>query len=214
MIKYPSTMYYEDFVKDPDRVRLLLQDQITITEKLDGLCLALHNGDVHDRSGNVIDHECVGLVKKHHAWKTKKPDNFDLIVYGEDLYAEHSCQYSPIKESETFRVFRVATKCGSVYGWWSVNKFCKDNGFLTVPLLWKGRVNSIKQLSILIDRLMSSRESMIGGEMEGCVINCASSMSANLFPGHMFKVVRENHVQPDVDHWRKDWKPRDIIWGK
>ena len=209
MKAFPSIPYYTEFISDTYLAGNYLTRELVITEKLDGFNTLLHRSKVYDRSGEQCDADYVSLVKKHHAWKTH--GNYEAFFWGEDLYAQHSCKYLPIRESETFRVFAVGTRMGLVKSWYETIMDCGIFDFKPVPVLFMGKVGGRHDLHSIITDLME-HDSYIGGDLEGLVIRPAGAFLFDEITTSMFKVVRGNHVQPNAEHWRKNWKPRDIEW--
>ena len=206
MFKFPSIPEY------PKSLHNFVKRRIIITEKLDGLNVMLHNGEVftRDNSATPCDAEYLSMVKKWHAWKTEG-NTYDYFC-GEDLFAEHACQYAPIPEESTFQLFMVISNMVSSC-WPDVEYESLVNDFPQVPVCWEGSVKTHEELAEKIDFLMGS-PSALGGDREGLVVRVFEEFHLNFIGECMFKVVRADHVQPDAEHWRKNWKMRPIIWDK
>lgn len=209
MIKFPSMPYYKDFSRD--EIYSLIEEGVTITEKLDGFCCGIYRQKVYDRSGNECNEKWLSCMKSRHAWKDFHGAN--LMIWGEDLYAKHSCEYTPIKASETFRPFLhwVNVNDPIIESRFNLDLLCESYDLTPVPELWSGRPDTPEDLDFIIRTLMN-QESSLGGEMEGVVVSSTNSFTISDWSYSIFKVVRENHVQPNVEHWRKNWRPREIIW--
>ena len=211
MIRYPSTPCIHD-----TNLAWFLGKLLIITEKLDGLNVLLHNGAAYTRDLSAEPHDApyMSLVKKHHAWKTFGDGVFGY--WGEDLYAQHSCQYLPMREDETFKVFMVVNmqnEGGYVLPYSLGRRMARARQFPLVPELFKGRSNDLAMLRAYLDGLMEDSVSAIGGDLEGLVVRVAHGFYLRDLSHNVFKVVRPHHVQPDAEHWRANWKPRGVIWG-
>ena len=223
MIKFPGIRYYQD-LSDMSLQHILAQE-LVITEKLDGLNTMLHGGKVYDKSGNESRGDYHALVKRHHAWRMRQA----WFVWGEDLYARHSCEYDPIHEVRTFRPFAAMRHSdGLIASWDDTETLCKEYFWKVTPVISRltpsksantegvassNKYKVIRQFLEEIIAIYSDGDSILGGEKEGIVVRPTRKMHPHEFAQLAFKVVRPGHVQPDAEHWRKNWKPRDIIWA-
>ena len=209
MIKFPSIPSVHDY--DMSRLR---GENVVCTEKLDGLNVALYNGQTYTRDKSGLPHDAgyMAMVKKHHAYQTSHNDQF--IYYGEDLYAHHSCQYDPIPEDQTFRLFMILDIVAKNFlDWHETIHHARLLGFPTVPIIFQRTVNDVSgMLNSAYAHISKSDNSRIGGQLEGVVIRNSGTIAMNSLSEEVFKIVRAGHVQPDAEHWRRHWKPRDIIW--
>ena len=203
-MKFPSIPH----MADADLKRFVGKS-LVITEKLDGLNLRLHDGKVYDRAGEPHNAPWTAMVKKWHAYKTL--GNHHLHYFGEDLYACHSCEYDRLPEDETFRVFIVAGGLlPFAMSYMNTVDVVKQGGLLTVPLLGVMRLQSISELRENLEQMVNG-PSALGGEREGVVVRRMDGFFLNEAPEHMFKIVRDGHVQPDADHWRRNWRRRPLL---
>ena len=242
MIRFPSIPHMHEIYQLDNFVKR----KIVIMEKLDGLNVLLHNGKTYTRDNAGAPHDApyMAMVKKHHAHRTATLDK--LIVFGEDLLAQHSCHYEPLREAETFFMFMTATEELYSEGFWEdkINVYRKNGevkdfpsprwekrwlirefdhtsffhhplyGFPKLaPVFFRGAFDTINDLRGYIEAVMKHCPSQIGGELEGLVVRIDTAFPVENISDYCFKVVRLNHVQPDAEHWRKNWKKRDIIWG-
>lgn len=184
---------------------------IVITEKLDGENTCLTNKDVYSRSHsaptrspwskNLWDSD--GLI-----WKVKDKIGENELVYGENLYGEHSIHYDNLPEY----FFMFALRDGDYwYSWDEVEFMASIINVPTVPLLWRGIVKSEGELRSIVSKLMSE-PSKFGNEKEGVVIRHSNWFHTDEFPKKVCKYVRANHVQTD-EHWTKNWK-KATLYGK
>ena len=209
-MKFPSIPYYHEL---PDLNRFIGR-QLIFTEKLDGLNVRLFNGQAYTRDDSGAPHDAgyMALVKKWHAHKTAGNDL--LSFYGEDVYAQHACQYGPVAEDAAFRMFAVATMTDDpvVLHWEDTVWMAVAMDILHVPSLRRYHIRDTWEIEGILREHMQE-PSALGGECEGVVVRVADSFPLARAAQHMFKVVRPGHVQPDADHWRKRWQPREIIWA-
>ena len=167
--------------------------EIVITEKLDGENTAFQNGDVYSRSHatptrspwsrNLWDKD--GLL-----WKIKDKLSPNEIVYGENLYGEHSIHYDRLP------AYFFTFACSEILG------------VPTVPVLWRGVIDNEVQLRRLIHNTMVE-PSTYGDVKEGVVVRKVQGFDNENFSKNVAKYVRENHVQTD-EHWTRNWKRAEI----
>lgn len=215
--KYPRTPHWpwsqtvhsdDSYHSDPSR---FVGVDVVITEKLDGGNTCLWNGEVYARStSQPATHGWMGMVRKHHAWKTLSVQK-DTVYYGEDLFGIHSIEYDPMREDETFRLFAVRMNNESDWfaDWNQVEAHAKTLDVKTVPVLFRGQFESVKDITKWFETNIK-QPSTLGGECEGFVMRVDHSFAANDFSNDVCKYVRANHVQTD-EHWTKNWKPCKLI---
>lgn len=183
--------------------------EIVITEKLDGEGIHFTSFDVFARSDgaptrspwsrNLWDTD--GLL-----WKIKSKITGDEIVYGENLYGEHSIHYDRLPAY----FFAFAYRRGDYwFPWDDVVMMAEILDVPTVPVLWRGVIETEPQLKRMVADLMS-QPSTYGQEKEGVVIRKVGGFNNEDFPKNICKWVRENHVQTD-QHWTKNWKRAELI---
>jgi hypothetical protein len=212
--KYPSTPHWpwSPTVHKDDRyhqdAQAFVQREVIITEKLDGGNTCLWQGEVYARStGQPATQGWFAMVKKHHAWKTANSPS-DVFVYGEDLYGIHSIQYEPIREDQTYRIFAV--RQGDTWlSWDDVVSHAKSLDIPTVPVLYRGLFNSVKEITSFFETEIK-KPSEIGGPREGFVMRYAGSFEDAAFTNTTAKYVRKGHVQTD-QHWTRNWQPAPLI---
>lgn len=208
--KYPRTPYspWSPHTSDGDRVIANMSNfigsPIVITEKLDGANVTLYDGRSFTRGMNTDGAPWLGMVKKHHAWKTSGARR--VAVHGEDIYAVHSIKYDPVPERRTFYVFALRDVQENIFE--SFDKtvgVCTTMDFATVPMLYHGVFESQQALRDRLEFEMSE-PSRLGGEREGVVVRIADGFPVREFERSVCKLVRVGHIQTDI-HWRRNWKP-------
>ncbi|MDE0390873.1 MAG: RNA ligase family protein [Rhodospirillales bacterium] len=207
--KYPRTPYWpyspsigrEDGAHPhPDR---FVGVPVVVTEKLDGSNTLLHAGKVYGRSISApSEAKWLGMVKKHHAWKVTEPD---VYLYGEDIYGVHSIAYGPVLEAQTFYAFALRDGDGAFAPFDELEAYANRQRIPVVPVLHKGRFNSLEEIRAFVERAHSEC-SVLGGQREGVVLRLARGFTASEFQDAVCKSVRGNHVQSD-EHWTRNWRP-------
>lgn len=207
--KYPRTYHFPfSNAKNDDRIAddisNVIGRNIVITEKLDGSNTALTNGGVFGRSHvEYSQNPWDAKVRELHSI-LRGSISEGLYLFGEGMSAIHSIEYENL--TSHFYLF------GARYeGIWSSWDEVEDYAFLldipTVPVLFKGKVDSEKELQKLIEEL-ATQESALGGIREGVVCRIADEFNDEDFSNSVFKMVRKDHVQTS-EHWTKNWK-----WAK
>jgi len=207
MSKYPKTLHlpWSKGLLNDDRMSKdisgLIGISIVITEKLDGSNTAFTNKHVYGRSHVApTENEWDAKVRELHSI-LKHSISEDLYIFGEAMSAIHSIEYTNL--TSHFYMF------GARYqGTWSSWEEVEDYAFLldlpTVPVLFKGIINSEKELQELTEKLVKE-ESVLGGQREGIVCRVQRQFTDDEFETCVAKWVRANHVTTN-EHWQKNWK--------
>ena len=191
-------------------VASLINVDIVITEKMDGSNSSLEKAGCFARThaGPPSHPSFDGLKALHAAKRHLIPANFQL--FGEWLYAKHSIAYD--KLPAYFMLFNA--RCMDIperlidptftcavewFAWDEVELWADEIGVPTVPVLFKGKVSSEKELKELTLSLMKEN-SRVGTEREGVVVRVARSFNDEEFSSCVMKFVRKDHVQTG-DHW-------------
>lgn len=187
----------------------LIGTDIVITEKMDGSNTSLETAGCYARThiGTPTHPSFDGLKALHATVKTKIPEGTQL--FGEWCWAKHSISYSELPGY--FMLFNVRTLnpiMPSWASWEEVEMWAEDISVPTVPVLFKGKVSSAKELEELINSLMI-QPSVCGGIREGVVARIQQAFSENNFSASVMKCVRANHVQTS-----EHWKNQEIIRNK
>jgi hypothetical protein len=216
--KYPRTphlpfskgMMSDDKMVGDDWEQYIINCPIVITEKLDGQNCCLTKYGVYARShatftDNPWDTNLTGYNGLHS--QIKNLLNKDECIYGENLYAIHSIEYDNLPSY----FFMFGMRSGDQFHSWNYTKYFSNlSGIPLVPALFKGKINSVKNLEYLINTLMEQGSSY-GNTIEGVVVRSLGEFKVKNFSKHVCKYVRENHVQTD-QHWTKNWKRAKLIW--
>ena len=211
MKKYPKTLHlpWSKGLQNDDRmskdISALIGVPIVITEKCDGENNSFTNKGVYARShvDFTISPWSVKVRELHSVIKHSISE--DLYIFGESMSAIHSIEYTNLNSH--FYIF------GARYqGVWSSWSEVEDYAFLldlpTVPVLFRGVVNSEKELKELTEKLVKE-ESVLGGNREGIVCRVERSFNDDEFEPCVAKWVRKGHVTTD-EHWTRNWKKAKI----
>lgn len=208
---WSETVHSDDTTLNPKDAEAFVGQEVVITEKLDGGNTCLWNGKAYARStGQEATAGWFAMVKKHHSWKTSGEE--EICFYGEDLYGIHSIEYDAMKEDETYRVFatrNVGNYLDFFHNWDYTVRLSELFGFITVPLLFRGRFNSVQEITSWFSE-ERKKPSALGGEREGFVMRVARQFTPHEFSQVVTKYVRAGHVQTD-EHWTKNWQPCKIV---
>ena len=183
----------------------ILGIDVVITEKLDGSNTAITKDGVYGRSH-------VEFTKNPWDIKTwdlyrKVGDDLDdgVFLFGEGMYGIHSIEYSNL--TSYFYLFGV--RDNNIWiPWESVEEYSYLLDIPTVPVLFRGVINSEEELREIVDKLVK-QPSAIGGQREGVVIRNASLFHNDDFAENVMKWVRRGHVQTD-SHWSRNWRKAKI----
>jgi hypothetical protein len=218
-MKYPRT-YHVPFSPGATKDDKKLKDgwfeyyrgkEIVFTEKLDGENSCLCQKGVFARSYGAETRSpwSINLWGDNGLyWKVKGLIDDDLLIFGENLYGEHSIHYEKLRDY--FHVFACYNETTDKWWSWDDVKFVsKVLDVPHVPTLWRGIAESEDQIRELIIQTMNM-PSAYGNTKEGVVIRLANEFDGEDFPNYVCKYVRANHVQTD-EHWTRNWKKAELI---
>lgn len=185
------------------------------TEKLDGENNCLNRYGVFARS-HAAPTESAWTREIRQRWELIKYDLGDIEIFGENLYAIHSIEYTRLESY--FFVFAV--RCRDKWlSWDEVKFYAALFDFPTVPeLKFPTNREEESQYSQSILRqvacpsLFGSLDTHTGQpcSMEGIVSRDAEAFAVEDFSHHVFKYVRKNHVKTDV-HWKRNWQRARLV---
>jgi hypothetical protein len=180
-----------------ESVEAFIDKELIVTEKLDGGNCCLTREGVYARThGNTAAHPSFAPVKA--IWSSIQYDIPEKwSIFGESLYAKHSIHYKSLPSY--FMVFGIRLDLdGDWLSWENTKKHAKSLGLETVPEMWRGSVDSEKDLKILTEQLMKCGSLCRGESIEGLVIRDANHFL--IFKDSVAKYVRQDHIQTD-EHW-------------
>ena len=128
-----------------------------------------------------------------------------VFLFGENMEGIHSIEYSNL--TSYFYIFGVRDNNIWV-PWEKVEEYAYLLDIPTVPVLFKGILNSEKELKELVEKL-SKEKSSLGGIREGIVARSSGMFHNDDFADNVMKWVRKGHVTTD-EHWTRNWKKAKI----
>ena len=198
----------DDLRSDKDWFNSFSGKYIVIKEKLDGENTGITNISCYARSKIPTLNPWSVNIRRDIFPFVKDLISDDEIVFGENLYAVHSIKYNQLPSY--FHIFAVYnTKLEVWYSWSDVEMFAKILDLPTVPVLFKGIINSEKDLMDKINYWMS-QPSAYGVEKEGVVMRLAGEIKPEDWNNSIVKYVRANHVQTNK-RWEDDWERAELI---
>jgi RNA ligase len=208
--KYPRTYHFpfsEGAVND-DRIQPdwqpILQQELVLTEKLDGENTCLKTSGVFARSHGAVNRN-PWARPIWDIWERVGRSLGDLHLFGENLYAIHSIEYS--RQEHYFYVFAIRE--GDTWlSWTDVQAYAAILELPTVPVLDRG-IFTEKSLMAAITT-QQANGSRLGGVSEGVVCRTTSAFHDDLFSRNVLKYVRKNHVQTN-EHWIRNWKKATLV---
>jgi hypothetical protein len=183
-----------------DSVISLIGIEIVITEKLDGENTGMTSDGVYARSHAAFTESAWSReVRQLHSMIKSSIDE-DVFIFGENMEGIHSIEYTNLKSY--FYMFGVRDNIW--ISWDSVEEYSYLLDIPVVPVLFRGFINSEKELQQIVEDLVK-QPSALGGKREGIVIRNAGMFHNDDFSENVMKWVRKGHVQTD-EHWTRNWK--------
>ena len=196
-VKYPRTphlpfspgyAYDDEKLIDIDNLR---SEEIVCTEKMDGENTTLYQDHWHARSINGIrKHESRDWMAAYWAKKRAVIARKDIRVCGENMYAQHTIPYKDLLSYFYVHSVWEANEC---YSWDDTVKFCANNDFTLVPVLYRGPFS--------FEALTSVAAKLDVKTQEGFVVRRTQEIYLDTFHCHCAKWVRPNHVSDQQKHW-------------
>jgi hypothetical protein len=193
--KYPRTPHlpWSEGATSDDKILKSVDhfenEDVVVTEKMDGENTTLYKDASHARSLDSKNHPSRNWVKQMHASIANDiPDGWRIC--GENVYAQHSISYKNLKSY--FYVFSIWNENNECLSWDETEEWCKLLGLVHVPVLYRGKWDG---------KLFSSKNPFkFDHDAEGYVIRKSGKFSFSEFSKSIAKFVRKNHVQTDT-HW-------------
>lgn len=190
--------------------------QVIHTEKLDGEnnCLSAKGVFARSHSAPTVSPWTRTLREK---WESMKLDLGDYEIFGENLYAIHSIEYTQLRDF--YFVFAVRRQ-DYWLSWEEVAFVAALFDLPTVPLLTtiESPLDKLTFEKGVLD--LATHDSVFGAidaqsqipcTREGIVSRNADEYPVEMFGQNVFKYVRKNHVKTD-EHWTRTWKKARIIY--
>jgi hypothetical protein len=193
-------------------------NKLVHTEKIDGEnnCLSRHGVFARSHAAPTVS-PWSQHIREY--WQRIRNDLGDLEIFGENLYAIHSIEYTRIEEY--FFVFGI--RLHERWLSWEETKFYA--GILdlpTVPELKifdtpKDRYSFESEVMDIVksESKFGSLDTMTGApcSIEGIVTRDIGEYTVSEFAHHVFKYVRKGHVKTD-EHWTRNWKRAKLLWER
>jgi hypothetical protein len=161
--------------------------EIVITEKLDGENTTLYPDGLHARSVDSRHHPSRDWIKRLHGdIRHLIPAGFRIC--GENLFARHSIPYEGLRSY--FYVFSIWDDRNVCLSWDETLEWSELLGLEVVPTLFRGRWDEAAARALTLD----------GDRQEGYVVRAAAAFAYEDFARRVAKWVRAGHVQTD-EHW-------------
>lgn len=213
MKKYPKTLHlpWSKGLLNDDRmskdISKLIGTRIIITEKLDGENNSMTSKGVYARSHTDFTISPWSAKVRDLHFSLRHSISKDLYIFGEGMSAIHSIEYTNL----TSHFYMFGARYQGIWSeWLEVEEYAFLLDLPTVPVLFKGVVNSEKELQELTEKLVSE-PSVLGGKREGIVCRVERSFSDDEFETCVAKIVRANHVNTDK-HWTRSWEWAKIFY--
>ena len=197
-VKYPRTHHlpWSGNINDDDRVMESLDglknEEIVVTEKMDGENTTMYNDHIHARSIDSDSHPSRSWVRNF--WGSiahEIPQGWRIC--GENLYAMHSILYTSLPTY--FLGFSIWNERNICLSWDESIEYFAMLGIVPVPVLYRGVFDE----RVLRD-LVKSSSIADKTNHEGYVVRKAGSFTFGEFRNVVGKFVRKDHVQT-VRHW-------------
>jgi len=189
-------------------VESLLGIDIVVTEKLDGENCGMTDGGVYARSHATFTTSAWSReVRALHKQKIENALGEGVYLFGENMEGVHSIEYSDL--TSYFYIFGVRDN-GLWISWDKVEEYAYLLDLPAVPVLFRGKIETEKELRELTQDLVSQGSSL-GGNREGIVVRNAGEFSNEDFGTNVMKWVRKGHVKTDT-HWTRNWVKAKISY--
>lgn len=225
-MKYGRTFHYpfSPGTTSDDRINYNYWDDITSikqlvhTEKLDGENNCLSRLGVFARS-HAAPTTSAWSQQIRTYWQSIRNDLGDLEIFGENLYAIHSIEYSRIEDH--FFVFGIRLH-DRWLSWEETKFYTRTLDLPTVPEIKVFDTPTDRKafeadfLSIVKEESIFGSTDTITGKscsMEGIVTRDTGEYPVDDFAKHVFKYVRKGHVKTN-EHWTRNWKRAKLKWER
>lgn len=189
--------------------------RIVLTEKLDGENNCLSRYGVFARS-HAVSTVSPWTAQLRERWALIRNDLGELEIFGENLYAVHSIEYTRLEDY--FFVFGVRY-LDQWLGWDEVCFYSNALDLPVVPILDISKPPENDQAFRKIILSLAGAESQFGSldvhtkdscSREGVVLRDFDEFQVGQLPSHVLKYVRKDHVQTSK-HWTRNWRPAKLV---
>lgn len=191
--KYPRTPHlpWSQGVSGDDLVMdcfdFLHDQEVVVTEKMDGENTTLYRDYIHARSIDSKHHPSRNWVKQLHGRIAYHiPPGWRLC--GENLYAQHSLSYQDLQSY--FYLFSIWDEHNHCLPWNDTEEWAALLDLPIPRILYRGVWDENLIQNLVFDPQIC----------EGYVVRTVQGFAYTDFVQHVAKMVRDNHVQTD-EHW-------------
>jgi hypothetical protein len=183
-----------------------LNKEIVLTSKLDGSNVSLDCENVFARShAQAPTHPSFNLLKQIHS-ELKHSIHPNLMIYAEYVFAQHKILYTQLPSY--LQVFNILDTNDNIFlSWDDVELVCDTLDIHTVPVLFRGKVKTEKELESLVLSLAEEKEFGVD-EREGVVVRVALPFLKHEFPIAIAKYVKKSFTESIGD---EHWKHKNIV---
>lgn len=188
--------------------------RIVLTEKLDGENNCLNRYGVFARS-HAAPTVSPWTSRLRERWGQIRNDLGELEIFGENLYAVHSIEYTRLEDY--FFVFG-ARYLDQWLGWDEVCFYANALDLPVVPVLNISGPPASDQAFVKVILDLADAESQFGSvdaftslkcNREGIVLRDFNGFPTGQLATHVLKYVRKDHVQTSA-HWTRNWRPAQL----
>lgn len=180
-----------DWKESEQRFRIGLNEEIVITEKMDGENISIYKDSWHSRSLDSRPKHYHSYLQNVIVPKIQEKIDEGIIIHGEYLYARHSIPYENLESY--FYIFGIETEKGVFLSWNETKKIAEELGFPCVKVFFEGKMKNILQVDVIIKYCNDN-------SLEGLVVRDKSSFYREEFDKHIAKHVCWNH-EKTPDNW-------------
>lgn len=199
-VKYPRTYHFpwSRYITDDDRVKNeldMFNEEIVMTEKMDGENTTIYQNHLHARSLDSESHWTQSWVRQLQSQiGYELPDGWRIC--GENLYAQHSISYDNLKSY--FYLFSIWNEKNECLSWDDTLEWASLLNLEVVPTIYRGKwEDEPKKIHELWTQKFDETKN------EGYVIRVTKSFQYSQFRKCVGKYVRKGHVTSST-HWKYD----------
>jgi hypothetical protein len=202
-LKYPRTYHlpWSKGLQNDDRraptLSFLENEEIVVTEKMDGENTTLTSEKVYARSPDSAYHESRAWIRQNHGIIAH-----DLPLgwrfCGENMYAKHSIVYDELPSF--FMLFNIWNAANYAVSWDDTVEWAGMLGMSHAPVLYRGPWDEKILRDLAADLELKSEST------EGYVVRASRAFPFTHFTHLCAKYVRANHVQSS-----KFWRHEEVV---
>jgi len=198
-VKYPRSYHapWSGCIGKDDKIQTnldLFNEELVITEKLDGENTTMYNDYIHARSIDGNSHHTQSWVRNFHSTIAHDiPHGWRIC--GENMFAKHSIKYDNLESF--FYIFSIWNEKNECLSWDETTEWAQLLNIPTVPLIYMGKWDGKPEK--IHDFVWKKKYDET--QHEGYVIRSAGQFHYSQFRNKLLKYVRTNHVT-SASHWK------------